>query len=507
MILVQPGAQPVTNQQVRMTTASGTVFQLMGSDSRFAFPEFHIVIAYNGIHHFTPTCFLSNTSLSDWRLSCFKKHLEAAFDFFSEAEPFLDDDELKQKCDEVVNYTREQVFPLIHEQCKRGTTAATQEPITMLGPKPKRSDEFARHGNLPKKDVQHYVLPQPMLNIRTDPLPGEATFTGRSSEQASTPSSSGPSQPPQSGLSAKRKQKGTDSDPEYIPSQEEIQEAEANVPPPPTKKLKVAGPAVPLPPQRKQSRVPKENYKYKCDICDERFQRTNEKRNHIFIKHQGGSFDCVQCEKTFSSERAMISHNRTKHEGIAKLKCNQEGCSYTTNDPGQLPQHYLEAHQIGQPMKCLFTNEDGQICGRVFVNSRSFQQHSLFHEDKKYMCEDCNRWFKEKDKLDAHWNKFHNPDNQPQQYLCSECGKALGSTSSLKNHMDWHKLQTHKTLKQQASAAAGSSATLSDPVNDPLLSSTSVHNLSAEDMEEAMDLTLQPGGEEGWEQPHTEQQE
>ena len=45
---------PKTNQEIRMTTAAGTVIQLMGSDEQFDLPVFPIVLAYNRINHYAP---------------------------------------------------------------------------------------------------------------------------------------------------------------------------------------------------------------------------------------------------------------------------------------------------------------------------------------------------------------------------------------------------------------------------------------------------------------------
>ena len=48
-----------------MTTAAGTVIQLMGSDEQYDLPVFPVVLLYNRINHYAPTHYLSDTSLSD----------------------------------------------------------------------------------------------------------------------------------------------------------------------------------------------------------------------------------------------------------------------------------------------------------------------------------------------------------------------------------------------------------------------------------------------------------
>ena len=58
-----------THQELRYTTAAGAVIQLMGSDEQFSLVEFPIVLAYNRIHHYLPTAYLSDRSLANWRLA------------------------------------------------------------------------------------------------------------------------------------------------------------------------------------------------------------------------------------------------------------------------------------------------------------------------------------------------------------------------------------------------------------------------------------------------------
>ena len=66
IIIAQVGYElPKTKLEVRMTTAAGTVIQLMGSDEQYDLPVFPVVLAYNRINQKAPTHYLSDTSLSD----------------------------------------------------------------------------------------------------------------------------------------------------------------------------------------------------------------------------------------------------------------------------------------------------------------------------------------------------------------------------------------------------------------------------------------------------------
>ena len=76
-----------THQELRYTTAAGAVIQLMGSDEQFSLVEFPIVLAYNRIHHYLPTAYLSDRSLANWRLAQMYKHFTAANEYLWNLKP------------------------------------------------------------------------------------------------------------------------------------------------------------------------------------------------------------------------------------------------------------------------------------------------------------------------------------------------------------------------------------------------------------------------------------
>ena len=168
IIIAQVGYElPKTNQEIRMTTAAGTVIQLMGSDEQFDLPVFPIVLAYNRINHYAPTQYLCDTSLSDWRLAQMFRHLVCANDFYVESQVGLNDPVL-EKLLEDLNTQMEKVKLNINERARRGLFAASSVPISMTGPNPKQSDPLARFAKVPQKageNFQFMKLPQPQFDL------------------------------------------------------------------------------------------------------------------------------------------------------------------------------------------------------------------------------------------------------------------------------------------------------------------------------------------------------
>ena len=168
ILIAQVGYElPKTNQEVCMTTAAGTVIQLMGSDEQYDLPVFPVVLAYNRINHYAPTHYLSDTSLSDWRLAQMYRHLVCANDFYIDSLEGLNDSMLDNQL-ERLNVQMETVKLCIEERAKRGLFAASLVPISMTGSNPKRKDPTARFARVPQKssdNSQFLKLPQPEYSM------------------------------------------------------------------------------------------------------------------------------------------------------------------------------------------------------------------------------------------------------------------------------------------------------------------------------------------------------
>ena len=176
-----------THQELRYTTAVGAVIQLMGSDEQFSLVEFPIVLAYNRIHHYLPTTYLSDRSLANWRLAQMYKHFTAANEYFVESKASMEyERELVQALDAIFVGVTE-VQRQVRDRAKLGSTAATSVPITLTGKKPKRSDILGRWSGLLKRDARLIPLPQPIFdNPAEDPSLPDYIFQRRAATSTVT---------------------------------------------------------------------------------------------------------------------------------------------------------------------------------------------------------------------------------------------------------------------------------------------------------------------------------
>ena len=426
MVIAQVTATKLkTHQELRYTTAAGAVIQLMGSDEQFSLVEFPIVLAYNRIHHYLPTAYLSDRSLANWRLAQMYKHFTAANEYFVESKASMEyEPHLVQALDAVFVGVTE-VQRLVRDRAKLGSTAATSVPISLTGKKPQRSDILGRWSDLPKRDARLIPLPQPIFdNPADDPSlpdyifqrrpvsvqgqPGPSapvtttagqpaktatvtTTAGQPAETATvtttprvsltsgststTSASKGVRPPPppstpggvqiSSSQSGRQKRKATkapiieegevddtERDPDFVIQDEDVEEAEVQ----PSSSI-VSGlsqqesvqKGIPQLP-KKRAVVPESKKKYRCQVCNQGFQRTSELKDHNYTQHLGGSYSCAECLKSYVNEKGLKYHIKSIHKGEGKCKCTEEGCDWEDKDSGKLHQHLLTAHEIGDPL-------------------------------------------------------------------------------------------------------------------------------------------------------------
>ena len=203
MIVAQVTATELkTHQELRYTTAAGAVIQLMRSDEQFSLVEFPIILAYNRIHHYLPTAYLSDRSLANWRLAQMYQHFTAANEYFVESKASMEyEPELVQTLDAIFVGVTE-VQRQVRDRAKLSSKAATSVPISLTGKKPKRSDILGRWSGLPKRDARLIPLPQPIFdNPAEDPSLPDYIFQRRAATSTVTTEASsiegqpGPSTP------------------------------------------------------------------------------------------------------------------------------------------------------------------------------------------------------------------------------------------------------------------------------------------------------------------------
>ena len=155
---------------------------------------------------------------------------------------------------------------------------------------------------------------------------------------------------------------------------------------------------------QKRAVVPESKNKYRCQVCNQGFQRTSELKDHNYTHHLGGSYSCAECLKSYVNEKGLKYHIKSIHKGEGKCKCTEEGCDWEDKDSGKLHQHLLTAHEIGDPLVCQVILEDAKKFLRIPGPSRPML---LSIWKKKFKCHLCDMHFSTETNRKVHISRYH----------------------------------------------------------------------------------------------------
>ena len=85
-----------------------------------------------------------------------------------------------------------------------------------------------------------------------------------------------------------------------------------------------------------------EGLKYKCDQCDHHVTSQSTLKRHIQSKHTGINYACNQCDYQAARQDSLNIHIQSKHEGV-KYACNQ--CDYLATTQSNLTTHIKMKHR------------------------------------------------------------------------------------------------------------------------------------------------------------------
>ena len=440
-----------------MTTAAGTVIQLMGSDEQYDLPVFPIVLAYNRINHYAPTHYLSDTSLSDWRLAQMYRQLVCANDFYVESLEGMNDSLLDNLVDEL-----------------NGRCTPCYQTVKLT--------QFVYLIYMMKIHLLPHSLPA--LHLQVGGVPPSLPSVG---QQSSLPEKRKAGKVAGKKVTKLARREETvdddDKDPSYDPRKEATGEEEEDQPLlQPLSQQESVSSGIPIGHKMRRGdtkiKDPK-RYPLKCPLCLERYQGTNDLTDHHYVDHLHKTYDCAECMKQYNSHKSLRLHFKIKHQNIGRVKCSEPQCGWTDQDPGKLHNHPLKEYDIGEPIICKMENSDGKICNKIFINTRSFQEHKIVHSERNYECEVCNRKFPSPEHRAKHIKKNHPTPGEELMFQCEICGKTFSLNSQLENHKTLHKLHHHKMLQKEKKAAEEASQA-SQPEGEPVAGTSQVAEFEPE---------------------------
>lgn len=66
------------------------------------------------------------------------------------------------------------------------------------------------------------------------------------------------------------------------------------------------------------------------------------------------------------------------------------------------------------------------VCAMLLVQERHMVMHRRTHTgEKPYACSQCEKTFRQKQLLDMHFKRYHDPNFVPTAFVCPKCSKTF----------------------------------------------------------------------------------
>ena len=130
---------------------------------------------------------------------------------------------------------------------------------------------------------------------------------------------------------------------------------------------------------------------------DDTLSSSSEKTETETGESNSGTYECIKCQKMFSTPHGLEVHVRRSHSGKRPYACD--------------------------------------ICNKTFGHAVSLSQHRAVHtQEKSFQCKQCGKCFKRSSTLSTHL--LIHSDTRP--YPCQYCGKRFHQKSDMKKHTYIH---------------------------------------------------------------------
>ena len=177
-----------------------------------------------------------------------------------------------------------------------------------------------------------------------------------------------------------------------------------------------------------------------CPYCGKMFYKRSLKE-HIRNIHETGEFPCDQCDKIFPSKNYLTSHKIQRHPVVEKEKTfHCDFCDGKFISAALLQSHVNFSHTI-EPVKC-------EICGNTYDNQLKLRCHiDRVHNEEnrrklaekpkeRWQCHICNTVLVGKNINQS--KKTHLETHEEPKYACEICGKQFRQKSGYQSHLNAH---------------------------------------------------------------------
>ena len=198
---------------------------------------------------------------------------------------------------------------------------------------------------------------------------------------------------------------------------------------------------------------------FNCTQCNKTFSTSQSLRIHVRIHTQQKLFHCSKCDYNATNLQYLKIHQRI-HTGEKPFSCSY--CDYKSTMSGNLKTHEKIHHTGENPFKCFDCDYRCTSAVNLRLHMEKHPGRSLLKPKrrtrshsgvqlgkfsiisgnktvKSFRCSQCDEIFTQNSELWKHKKQTHKEDIQAnQRFNCEICGQSFSFANSCKRHMRTH---------------------------------------------------------------------
>ncbi|XP_044731202.1 zinc finger protein 2 homolog [Chrysoperla carnea] len=185
--------------------------------------------------------------------------------------------------------------------------------------------------------------------------------------------------------------------------------------------------------------VHEKSVEYQCLECSKIFVNYLTFRSHIRSHKNQFKFRCEICDNFFSSNKKLQNHKERHNKIRKKYFCSSCGKGFL-NDK-YLTIHEKRAHstpindETGDDKDRIVRNHECDECHKMFASVHSLNNHKKVHAGiREHTCEHCGKSFIHKSYLDDHIASH----SSERPFKCETCSASFKSKAYLRRHLVLH---------------------------------------------------------------------
>lgn len=173
------------------------------------------------------------------------------------------------------------------------------------------------------------------------------------------------------------------------------------------------------------------NAMFRCERCIVAFPNAEDLRDHISMKHElnASQYKCGVCECSFSTE---VSYNYHTNKHTKRYQCSI--CNDRFNSKKAAVKHfeYTHCHSMSIDLEKYIAQPEN---GHVINETEDLNANSTNEPATTYPCEFCEKIFRWKTSLRKHLERHRIETGEKRKPYCESCRLSFTTTSNLQKHV------------------------------------------------------------------------